>query len=117
MEPSQKIDFLYKEYTRLNVRLDQISDSSLDDFKLLGAVSTFLIGAGSFISKYSDSVANTQFVFLITFIIILLITSIIGFRDLQKLSLIKYYFTCIEGLFSILLTLYLLLLKKLKTDI
>ncbi|WP_197484759.1 hypothetical protein [Phormidesmis priestleyi] len=43
MDSNQRIDYLYKEYARLNEKLEEHIKSSFEDFKLLEAAGASII--------------------------------------------------------------------------
>ena len=99
MENDNKIDLLYKEYIRLNQRLDNLIDGSLDDFKLLGFIWPVILGVGSLITTDNFPKIDIRHPLEIgfgVFLSILLVISIIAFRDFLKLSLINYHIYIIK---------------------
>lgn len=86
-----RIEYLYKEYDRLNAVANGYAQSSFDDFKLLGAVGMILAWEPFvFLIKGSDW-RNDSSLLLIGFVAILLVTAIVGTRDLLKQSLVIFY--------------------------
>lgn len=86
------VEYLYKEYERLHGVANGYAHSSFDDFKLLGAIGAILAWQpllGLF-NKSSCSEADLPLLFA-GFVAILLVTAIIGTRDLLKQSLIIFH--------------------------
>jgi hypothetical protein len=94
--PFKRIDYLYKEYVRLQQRLDAVVDGSFADFKMLAAlgnVASLVIGItalyahqGSMNLSALDEQARVQLAF-VGFLCILAIPVVVAFRDLLKMSL------------------------------
>jgi len=96
----KRIDLIYAEYVRLNKRLDQLIDSSLNDFKLLSFILPVFTGVGGLIASNKIpkiNIIDADTVGFIFFLTILFVVSVIAFRDFLKLSLVNYHIYTIKG--------------------
>ncbi|MCB0713069.1 MAG: hypothetical protein KDD67_12125 [Ignavibacteriae bacterium] len=93
LSETERIDVLYKEYSRLHERLDELMDGSLNDFKLLGFVWPVITGTAAIVGQKGVTLfgpVDTGFLSFVIFMVMLLIIGIIAFRDFLKVSLINY---------------------------
>ena len=84
------LEILYKEYVRLNARLDTIIDGSWEDFKLLGAIGV-LIAWPPLAQSDLFSKSDLSFILFVGFAGILFIITILGMRDVIKQSVMQHY--------------------------
>jgi hypothetical protein len=92
-EPSNStddLDILYKEYVRLNARLDTIIDGSWADFKLLGAIGA-LIAWPPLAQSNLFSTSDLALALFVGFVGILFVIVVLGMRDLIKQSVMQHY--------------------------
>jgi hypothetical protein len=87
--PESEVEIAYKEYVRIDKKVEALVHSSFADFKLFGAVGAIL--GASPVAAYLKSEKTVPaglkfFAFLVLFAVI----AIISFRDLVKQSLIRY---------------------------
>ncbi len=90
MDSNQRIDYLYKEYARLNEKLEEHIKSSFDDFKLLGAASASIIfwkPIADLIVLANPKINYSGLVFL-GFLSLLLIFVLVGFASLVRTTYI-----------------------------
>jgi hypothetical protein len=94
----EAVEYIYKEYVRLNELCTAMISGSFDDFKLIGAVSVLLawapiVEAITRLTNTSGSTAGTSdtLLLLLGFIIAVSIIAILMLRDLLKQSLINFY--------------------------
>ena len=86
MDSNQRIDYLYKEYARLNEKLEEHIKSSFEDFKLLGAGSASII----FWKPITDLIVlanpriNYSGLLFLGFLSLLLIFVLVGFASLVR---------------------------------
>ena len=90
LDTNRDLEYLYKEYVRINNRLDSIVDSSFDDFKLLSSIGV-LVAWPPIAKSNLFNEPDSAFLLLIGFLGILFIIIILALRDLIKQSLMEYY--------------------------
>ncbi|MBW4512396.1 MAG: hypothetical protein KME64_38770 [Scytonematopsis contorta HA4267-MV1] len=86
MDSNQRIDYLYKEYTRLSEKAEEQIKSTYDDFKLLGVFGVFIViwkPISDLIASTNAKVDSSTILFL-GFFSVLIISGMIGFLDLIK---------------------------------
>lgn len=98
MNEKEKFEVLYREYQRLNTRLDQLSDASLADFRLLSFMGPIFLGIIGVLVKVDVfgffkglQLASPVQLFFLVFLGLWATVAIIAFRDYLKLSLINYH--------------------------
>nr|WP_299173436.1 hypothetical protein [uncultured Allomuricauda sp.] len=99
MDHEKKIEIIYSEYKRLCERLDNLIDGSLSDFKLLSFVLPVITGVGGLVASDklpAFKIEAPQVVGFGFFLTILLVVTIIAFRDMLKLSMINYHVVLIK---------------------
>lgn len=98
MNEKDRVDLLYQEFQRLNARLDQLSDASIADFKLLSFMGPLFLGVIGVLTKLDiatffkglEGVSPVQLFFLV-FLGLWFTVAIIAFKDYIRLSLINYH--------------------------
>ena len=95
---AELLEYLYKEYVRLNDEFASWARSSFEDFKLLAAVGTLLAWGpiAETIGPNRESTVTQNALPLLGFIAIVLIILIIGMRDLFKQSVVNLYLQQID---------------------
>jgi len=86
MDSNQRIDYLYKEYARLNEKLEEHIKSSFEDFKLLGAAGASIIFWKPIVDAIvlTNSRINYNGLLFIGFLSLLLFFVLIGFVSLIR---------------------------------
>ncbi|PSB18331.1 hypothetical protein C7B65_15650 [Phormidesmis priestleyi ULC007] len=85
-DSNQKIDYLYKEYTRLSEKCDELIKSTFDDFKLFGAAGAVIViwkPISDLIAPINSKLDSSSILFL-GFLSILAVIDIIGYLFLIK---------------------------------
>ena len=85
-----EVELLYREYVRLNARLDGIVDGVWNDFRLLGAVGA-LVAWAPIAQSGLFSQSDPAPLLFIGFVGILIVVSVIGVRNLIKETVIAHY--------------------------
>lgn len=100
MDSEKKIDLLHSEYLKHQNRLNELIDSSLADFKLLGFIGPLFIGIGSWVTQGdvdSELIKHPEKLGFAIFLVVIVCYAVIGLRDLLKLSLVAYQMTIIKN--------------------
>lgn len=99
MDSNQRLDYLYKEYVRLNQQAEEYIKSAFEDFKLMG-----VIGATIALWKpvvdiivLANPKINYSGLLFIGFLTLLLIVATIGFWNLIKQSFIIFFADNLQG--------------------
>lgn len=99
MNADQRLDYLYKEYVRLNEKAEEYIKSAFEDFKLMG-----VIGATIALWKPITDVivlANPKIdysgLLFLGFLSLMLIIAVIGFWNLVKQSFIIFFADNLQG--------------------
>ena len=91
MESNQRIDYLYKEYARLNEKIEEHIKGSFEDFKLLGAASASIVLWKPIVDLITlvNSKINTSYngLLFLGFLSLLLVFVMIGYRILIRTAL------------------------------
>jgi hypothetical protein len=90
MDTNQRMDYLYKEYVRLNEKVEEHIKGSFDDFKLLGAASASILfwqPIAELITS-NNSKINDRLSLFLGFLSLLLVFVLIGYRMLIRLVFI-----------------------------
>lgn len=99
MDSNQRLDYLYKEYVRLNQQAEEYIKSAFEDFKLMGVI-------GATIALWKPVVdiivlANPKIdysgLLFIGFLSLLLVVATIGFWNLIKQSFIIFFADNLQG--------------------
>ncbi|MBM0743779.1 hypothetical protein JOY44_19510 [Phormidium sp. CLA17] len=99
MDSNQRLDYLYKEYVRLNQQAEEYIRSAFEDFKLMGVI-------GATIALWKPVVdiivlANPKIdysgLLFIGFLSLLLVIATIGFWNLIKQSFIIFFADNLQG--------------------
>ncbi|MBF2029786.1 MAG: hypothetical protein IGS48_24030 [Oscillatoriales cyanobacterium C42_A2020_001] len=99
MTTEQRLDYLYKEYVRLNEKAEEYIKSAFEDFKLMGVI-------GATIALWKPVVdviilANPRIdysgLLFLGFLSLLLIIAVIGFWNLVKQSFIIFFADNLQG--------------------
>jgi hypothetical protein len=86
----KSLEYLYKEYVRLNDKCDAYAQLSFSDIKLLAAIGVLLAWKPIADSRLIGT-GNSNGILLFGFIAILFIVSILGARSLMVTSVIAFY--------------------------
>ncbi len=100
MDSVQRMDYLYKEYARLNEKLEEHIKSSFEDFKLLGAASASIIfwkPIADLIVLANPKINNYSELLFLGFLSLLLTFVLIGFASLVRTA---YMFSISSNLLS-----------------
>ncbi len=99
MDSNQRLDYLYKEYVRLNQQAEEYIKSAFEDFKLMG-----VIGATIALWKpvvdiivLANPKINYSGLLFIGFLSLLLVIATIGFWNLIKQSFIIFFADNLQG--------------------
>lgn len=91
MDANQRIDYLYKEYARLNEKIEEHIKGSFEDFKLLGAASASIIfwkPIADLITLVNPKIGtNYSGLLFLGFLSLLLVFVMIGYRILIRIAL------------------------------
>lgn len=99
MDSNQRIEYLYKEYARLNEKIEEHIKGSFEDFKLLGASSASIVlwkPIADAIVLVNSKISYGELLFL-GFLSLLLIFVLIGFATLVRTA---YMFSISSNLLS-----------------
>lgn len=99
MDSTQRMDYLYKEYTRLNEKVEEHIKHLYEDFKLLGAIGAVVV----LWKPIADVIAlanpkmNYRNLLFLGFLSLLLTVAIIGFMNLVKQSYVLFCVSSLQG--------------------
>jgi hypothetical protein len=99
MDSNHRIEYLYKEYARLNEKIEEHIKGSFEDFKLLGASSASIVlwkPIADAIGLVNSKISYGELLFL-GFLSLLLIFVLIGFATLIRTA---YMFSISSNLLS-----------------
>ena len=98
-ESNAKLDYCYKEYARLNNKVEELIKSIFEDFKLFGAITVAIPILKPLFDLFSSSSfkINSWFILLMTFISLRIVLYIIGFLILARMG---YLLHCVHNLQS-----------------
>lgn len=99
MDPIQRMDYLYKEYTRLNEKVEEHIKHSYEDFKFLGAIGAIVVlwkPIADVVSLSNPKVDYSNLLFL-GFLSLLLTSAVIGFMNLVKQSYVIFLVSNLQG--------------------
>ena len=99
MDSTQRMDYLYKEYTRLNEKVEEHIKHSYDDFKFLGAIGATIVlwkPIADVITLANPKMNYSNLLFL-GFLSLLLTVAIIGFMNLVKQSYVLFCVSNLQG--------------------
>ncbi|MEM9451674.1 MAG: hypothetical protein AAGA75_24515 [Cyanobacteria bacterium P01_E01_bin.6] len=88
MDTNQRMDYLYKEYVRLNEKVEEYIKGCFEDFKLLGAASASMLfwqPIAELITS-DNSKINDRLLLFLGFLSLLLVFVLIGYRILIRLA-------------------------------
>lgn len=91
MDINQRIDYLYKEYARLNEKIEEHINGCFEDFKLLGAASASIIlwkPIAEVITSVNSKINDSGLLLFLGFLSLLLVFVLIGYRILIRVTLI-----------------------------
>ncbi len=99
MDSNPRIDYLYKEYTRLNEKSEEYLKSSYEDFKFLGAIGAIIVFWKSIadIIVLSNAKVNYSSILFLGFLSLLFTVAVIGFMNLVKQSYIFFFIDNLQG--------------------
>ncbi|MEA5450597.1 hypothetical protein VB780_18605 [Leptolyngbya sp. CCNP1308] len=99
MDSTQRMDYLYKEYTRLNEKVEEHIKHSYEDFKFLGAIGAVVVlwkPIADLIALANPQMNYSNLLFL-GFLSLLLTVAIIGFMNLVKQSYVLFCVSNLQG--------------------
>ncbi|NJN85097.1 MAG: hypothetical protein HC881_00635 [Leptolyngbyaceae cyanobacterium SL_7_1] len=99
MDSTQRMDYLYKEYTRLNEKVEEHIKHSYEDFKFMGALGAVVIlwkPIADVIALANPKMNYSNLLFL-GFLSLLLTVAIIGFMNLVKQSYVLFCVSNLQG--------------------
>lgn len=99
MDSAQRMDYLYKEYTRLNEKVEEHIKNCYEDFKFLGAIGAIVVlwkPIADVISLANPKVNYSNLLFL-GFLSLLSTSSVIGFMNLVKQSYVLFLVSNLQG--------------------
>jgi hypothetical protein len=99
MDSTQRMDYLYKEYTRLNEKVEEHIKHLYEDFKFLGAIGAVVVlwkPIADVIALANPKMNYSNLLFL-GFLSLLLTVAIIGFMNLVKQSYVLFCVSNLQG--------------------
>lgn len=99
MDSNQRLDYLYKEYVRLNQQAEEYIKSAFEDFKLMGVIGATIAlwkPVVDFIVLANPKINYSSLLF-IGFLSLLLVVATIGFWNLIKQSFIIFFADNLQG--------------------
>ncbi|MEX0269735.1 hypothetical protein AB3R30_11360 [Leptolyngbyaceae cyanobacterium UHCC 1019] len=99
MDSHQRLDYLYKEYVRLNQQAEEYIKSAFEDFKLMGVIGATIAlwkPVVDFIALANPKINYSGLLF-IGFLSLLLVITTIGFWNLIKQSFIIFFADNLQG--------------------
>uniref|UniRef100_A0A832M2M4 Uncharacterized protein n=1 Tax=Oscillatoriales cyanobacterium SpSt-402 TaxID=2282168 RepID=A0A832M2M4_9CYAN len=99
MNTDQRLDFLYKEYVRLNEKAEEYIENAFEDFKLMGVIGATIAlwkPIVDFIVLANPKIDYSGLLFL-GFLSLLFIIAVIGFWNLVKQSFIIFFADNLQG--------------------
>ncbi|MEM9905672.1 MAG: hypothetical protein AAF921_11680 [Cyanobacteria bacterium P01_D01_bin.44] len=92
-DSKQRLEYIYKEYMRLNDKAEELIGSTIDDFKLFGAVGAIIViwQPISELILSTNSNLNASLVLFLGFLSLLAILGIIGLQNLFKQAYAWYF--------------------------
>lgn len=99
MDSNQRLDYLYKEYVRLNQQAEEYIKSAFEDFKLMGVIGATIAlwkPVVDFIVLANPKINYSGLLF-IGFLSLLLVVATIGFWNLIKQSFIIFFADNLQG--------------------
>jgi hypothetical protein len=99
MDSNQRIDYLYKEYARLNEKVEEHIKGGFEDFKLLGATGATIIlwKPISELMTLANPKVDRSGVLFLGFLSLLLVVALIALMNLVRQSYVYFIVSNLQG--------------------